>query len=53
MRSGLHGIDLGSLPVIREWIQSTIRQVLSSVVAPKYVIFDVVAFWNQHRRSVL
>lgn len=42
--SGLRGIDLGSLPVIREWIQRAIQDTLSDYVAPKFVSFDYAAW---------
>lgn len=42
--SGLRGIDLGSLPVIREWIQRVIHDTFSDYVAPKFVSFDYAAW---------
>ena len=47
--SGLQGIDLGSLPLIREWIQGVIKDFSSAYVTPKYVAIDLQSWYRQPR----
>jgi hypothetical protein len=42
--SGLRGVDVGSLPMIREWVKDVIRETLLEYVAPKYIAIDVAAW---------
>lgn len=42
--SGLRGVDVGSLPVIREWVKDVIRETLLEYVAPKYIAIDIAAW---------
>lgn len=42
--SGLRGVDVGSLPLIREWVKDTIRETLSEYVTPKYIAIDLAAW---------
>jgi Ca2+-dependent lipid-binding protein len=47
--SGLQGIDLGSVPLIREWIQGVIKDFSSAYVTPKYVAIDLQSWYQQPR----
>ena len=39
--SGLKGVDLGSLPVLNDWIQEALRDALEEYLAPSYISFDI------------
>lgn len=51
--SGLRGIDLGSLPVIRDWIQRAIHETLSDYVSPKFVSFDYAAWMTSQPETAV
>ena len=39
--SGLKGVDLGSLPVLNDWIQEALHDALEEYLAPSYISFDI------------
>ena len=39
--SGLKGVDLGSLPVLNDWIQEALHDALEEYLAPSYIAFDI------------
>ena len=39
--SGLKGVDLGSLPVLNDWIQEALHDALEDYLAPSYIAFDI------------
>lgn len=43
--SGLRGVDLGSLPVLNDWIQEALHDALEEYLAPAYVAFDLYSLW--------
>lgn len=44
--SGLRGVDVGSLPMIRQWVRDAIRETLTEYVKPNFVSIDVAAWLN-------
>jgi hypothetical protein len=44
--SGLRGVDVGSLPVIREWVKDAIRESLSEYVSPNFIALDFASWFN-------
>ena len=43
--SGLRGVDLGSLPVLNDWIQEALHDSLEEYLVPSYVAFDLYSLW--------
>mmetsp|Transcript_39795 Transcript_39795/g.81876 ORF Transcript_39795/g.81876 Transcript_39795/m.81876 type:complete len:237 (-) Transcript_39795:174-884(-) len=43
--SGLRGVDLGSLPVLNDWIQEALHDSLEEYLVPSYVAFDLSSLW--------
>ena len=39
--SGLRGVDLGSLPVLNDWIQEALHDALEEYLSPAYIAFDI------------
>ena len=39
--SGLKGVDLGSLPVLNDWIQEALHDALEEYLVPSYISFDI------------
>ena len=39
--SGLKGVDLGSLPVLNDWIQEALHDALEEYLTPSYIAFDI------------
>lgn len=44
--SGLKGIDLGSLPVLNDWIQEALHDALEEYLAPSYIAFDIKSLFH-------
>lgn len=44
--SGLRGVDVGSFPVIREWVKDAIRETLSEYVSPAFIAIDFASWFN-------
>ena len=43
--SGLRGVDLGSLPVLNDWIQEALHTSLEEYMTPAYIAFDLYSLW--------
>lgn len=43
--SGLRGVDLGSLPVLNDWIQDALHESLEEYLTPSYIAFDLKSLW--------
>ena len=44
--SGLRGVDLGSLPVLNDWIQEALHDALEEYLSPAYIAFDIKSLFD-------
>lgn len=51
--SGLRGVDLGSLPVLNDWIQEALHDALEEYLAPSYIAFDIKSLFYPPDESVM
>ena len=51
--SAIHKVDIGSLPLVRDWIQSAVHNYFDYYVAPKFAVLDVVAILIARRHALV
>jgi hypothetical protein len=51
--SAIHKVDIGSLPLVRDWIASAVHNYFDYYVTPKFAVLDVVAILIARRQALV